>query len=122
MAGELAAAAGAMGGNGTLRISPEWSYTNSVNNKVLRVKFGGTTMSEATRTATASDAWIMHIANRNAPDWQVAHQMGTGASADPPYTLTFDTTAEATITLTCTKASAGETCTLERYMVELILP
>lgn len=114
--------ANAMGANGRIEITTMWSYTNSANNKTLKVKFGGTTLQNITATTTASLQVAMMIANRNAANSQVASpnsSTGSGATTNAVQTAAIDTTAAVTILLTAQLANTGETITLEAYSVKL---
>ena len=119
--------AGAMGLNGILRVTSLWSYTNSVNNKTLRIRLGGiggTSYLAVTATTSSLFADVREIANRGAANSQVTKSSGVqfGTSSGAVVTGAIDTTAATTLVLTGQKASAGETLTLESYLVELILP
>ena len=116
-----------MGLNGILRVMTEWTMTNSANNKILRVRFGGiggTSYLSTTRTADSCFADIKKIANRGAANSQfginTAGYFGSGGTSGA--TSAIDTSAATTLVITGQKASAGETITLESYLVELILP
>jgi hypothetical protein len=118
--------AGAMGPNGTIRVWTSWSYTNGANNKVLRVRFGGgagTSYLGFTATTTAGARFFTEISNRNATNSQfggIGASGSFGASTNTYSTSAVDTTAATTIVISGTKASAGDTLTLERYLVELL--
>lgn len=124
--------AGAMGLNGILRVWHSWTVTNSANNKILRVRLGGiggTQMASATLTTSATAVCLTHIANRGAANSQISPPNASStflglvaASTSALQTASIDTSAATTLVLTGAKASAGETLTLESYLVELILP
>lgn len=117
--------AGAMGANGLLRITTVWTYTNSANNKTMRVRFGGTSGTQytsATSTTTASLRTQCQIGNRNATNSQVGGSIvsaGFGTSTGANQTSAVDTAASVDLVISGQTASAGETLTLESYMVEL---
>lgn len=111
---------GAMGANGRVEVMALFSYTNSANNKTLRVKFGGTTMANAVPTTSASYAASATIANRNSVSSQVANgSLAPGATGAAVAAATADTTADVVLTITGQLANAGETITLESYSVAL---
>lgn len=117
--------AGLIGKNGILRVTSLWTITNSANNKTLRVKLGGiggTAFLASTQTTNASVQAMTVISNRNSEASQVSTTGGQassfGASTGAVVTATIDTSAETLLVLTGEKASAGETITLERYIVE----
>lgn len=121
--------AGIMGLNGILRISTEWSYTSSANNKLLKVRFSGisgTAFNSAVATTQTGGHAVTMIANRNSAASQVGSSAlftnNSGIIATATTTDTVNTAAATTISITGQKASAGETLTLESYLVELILP
>jgi len=119
--------AGAMGPNGILRVTTEWSYTNSANNKTLRTRLGsglsGTVFDSIVPTTNAFQRRQCDIRNRNAENAQIgppaAYIAGFGTSTGAPLTGTVDTSLAQTLALTGQLASAGETITLESYVVEL---
>jgi hypothetical protein len=126
----IAIPAGAMGANGRLRITAHWTYTNSVNNKTLRIRFGasgagtgGTLYVSSTATTTAGYRYQLEIANRNAANSQVAFTGATGGwstSGTGSVTSTIDTTAASEVVISGVLANTGETITLESYQVEII--
>jgi hypothetical protein len=117
--------AGAMGPNGRLRITSLWTVTNSANTKGLRVKLGGaggTDYSGVTLTASATLRTQIEICNRGAPNSQIgftASQGGFSVSTGANITSAIDTSVAQTIVFGGQKQSAGETITLESYLVEL---
>ena len=119
---------GAMGPNGILRVTTLWSYTNSANNKTLRVRLGGLSGTAfQANVVTASNIGVMQrtIQNRNSQ----ASQIGFNAANAASYTTvgsgtsvatgSVDTSADQSIVITGQLASAGETVTLEACLVEL---
>lgn len=118
--------AGAMGRNGSVRITSVWSYTNSANAKTIATKFGGTSYAVVSPTTTADNRIQTQIFNRNATNSQIGNhfqnQGGWGSSASALVTSAIDTTAAVNITLTCNWAGAvaAETITLEAYCVEIM--
>lgn len=121
--------AGAMGLNGFVRIAHTWTITSSANSKILRVRFSGaagTSFFANTLTTFATLKADTIFANRGAANSQVGSSFftGTGGSSGhtAPVAASVDTTAATTIIISGQKASAGETITLESYLVELILP
>ena len=121
--------AGAMGANGVVRVTALWTYTNSANNKTLRVRLGGLSGAafQANVVSTSNVGVTQRtIHNRNS----LASQVGFNATApasfttvgsgSPPATGTVDTSVAQTIVLTGQLANAGETVTLEACLVELL--
>ncbi len=122
--------AGAMGATGMLRVSTQWSYTNSANNKTIRIRFGGmsgTQYLSVTPTTTASLRDIPRlIMNRNATNSQIGGVVSGTAGYAPTtgscVTSAVDTTSAVDLVMTAALANTGETITLESYLVELIVP
>lgn len=119
-----------MGVNGILNIVATWSYTNSANNKIVRIRFGGIAgerLLDSTQTTTASLRTWTEWQNRNRTDQQAG---GTGQSSSllaggigaAVFTSTQSTIIDQPVILTGTKASGAEVLTLERYVAELIVP
>jgi len=112
-------AAGTMGVNSILQIEPLWTYTNSANNKILRVKVGGTTVYNFTRTTTVKEAPLIVLSNRNSLVAQIQPYdnnyvtAGTGA----PATHTIDFSADVDVEITGQRANGADTLKLEYYRV-----
>lgn len=123
----IAIPAGAMGANGVIRVTTEWSYTSSANNKSLRTRLGsglsGTMFDLIVPTTNAFQRRQCDIKNRNAQNAQIAppsgYVAGFGTSTGTPLSGTVDTSAAQTLAITGQLANAGETITLESYIVEL---
>lgn len=119
----IAIPAGSMGGNGQFEVITVWSYTNSANNKVLRVKLGATQFTVGTMTTTASSQLYTRVANRNSAASQVAHAAGNApgfaSSSGAVTTGTIDTSTDQNITITGQLALGTESITLESFIVKL---
>lgn len=119
--------AGAMGPNGILRITTDWSYTNSANNKTLRARLGGlsgTAFDVIVPTTNAYQRRQCEIRNRNAQNVQLAPPSafatgGWGTSTASVVTGAIDTSLSQTLVITGQLANIGETITLQAYLVEL---
>lgn len=120
----VAIPAGVMGANGRVRVTSLWSMTNSSNNKTTRVRFDGVAFGSVTHTTVASYREVREVCNRNSVSSQIGTMPGgvggwsttTGALV----TSTANTSGSVNVTLTAQKASAGETVTLESYLVEVL--
>lgn len=118
--------AGAMGANGRLRITTLWSITSSGNNKTLRIRLGGiagTAFFSIALTTSASSADQREICNRSAQNSQIGKSTGStpwGGTANAVTSGAIDTSAAVDLVITGQKAAAGETLTLESYLVELL--
>ena len=120
--------ANSMGANGMVRIWTLWTVNNDASAKTVRVRFGGiggTAYFSASIANQVTTHLITLISNRNATNSQVGSPglaAGFGVSTSATITSAIDTTAETTIVLTAQKADGTDTMTLERYLVELIVP
>ena len=119
---------GTMGANGTLRVTTLWSYTNSANNKIPRIRLGGlagTLIFSLTATTTGMYRDQREIHNRNAQNSQVfwgntSSGGGWGTTVGTVSTGSVDTSASQDLVFTAQLANTGETITLEYYLVELV--
>lgn len=117
--------ANALGIAGALRITTSWSFTNNANNKTQRVRFSGTSgtgYAGPTWTTQVNGLIVTNIFNRGSASSQVGHSslMNTAAAGTSSVgTSAVDTTVASTIVISGQKASAGDTLTLESYLVEL---
>lgn len=113
---------GALGPNGALRITSQWSHTNSANNKTLRYRLGGVTLMAPSVTTSAASAHQRTVQNRGAENAQVTHGGGFpntfGGTANATLTATIDMSVSQTLTLSGQLANSGENVTLESYIVE----
>lgn len=112
-----------MGSRGFLRITTQWTYTNSGNAKTLFVNFGGTDFSTGAPTTTATLRQLTTIHNRNDPKSQVGNASAVGASyatgTGAAITATIDTTVDQVVTVSGTLTNTGETITLESCIIEV---
>jgi hypothetical protein len=112
--------ANAMGANGRVRVTSVWSATNNANNKTLRVKFGGTNYLAQNITTTQSFIHQAQIGNRNSASSQVGTgNTAFGSAGQAISTSAVNTGSSVDITFTIQLANAGDTATLESYIVEL---
>lgn len=117
----------AMGLHDMIEVETFWSYTNSANNKTLRVRLGGgagTAYLAIVVTASATLRSNIAIANAGAANSQIGFTPGTATpfatSTSALLTSAVDTSAGTTIVITGQKATAGETITLVQHSVRLI--
>lgn len=119
--------AGSMGLNGIIRVTPLFSYTNSANNKTLRVRLGGISgpafLANTATTSLLAQPIVM-IRNRGVANSQVGFTAATFSSIATTTgslaTGSVDTSAATTLVISGELANTGETITLESYIVELI--
>ncbi|HRK63829.1 MAG TPA: DUF2793 domain-containing protein [Terricaulis sp.] len=114
---------GALGPHGALRISSQWSHTNSANNKTLRYRLGGSVLMAPVLTASASSVHQRSIQNRGVTNAQVTHGSGFpnsfGGTTNAVVTTSVDTTVDQTLTITGQLATGGESVVLESYLIEV---
>lgn len=117
--------AGRLGPNGVLRITRTWTMPNNANTKTLRGKLGATTFFVLALAAGVVTTTAQHLIQNRA---SAASQMGTnqdsssgvGSTASGLVTAAIDTTVDQTLLLTGQLGAAGDTLTLESYLVELL--
>jgi len=111
--------AGTLGVNSILQIEPLWTFTNSANNKIIKVKFAGVTVYNVTRTTVAREAPLVVLANRNSLQSQIQpydsnyFTSGTGS----PQTYAIDFSNAATVEITGQRANGGESLKLEYFRI-----
>lgn len=117
--------AGAMGANGSLRISTYWEFTGSTNSKTMKIKLGATTFYNNLTSTAANISWNHQFVIQNAND--VAAQVAQsslssafGYNSAAGVAGSENTAVAKDITITGQKASSGETLTLVRYTVEVL--
>jgi len=121
--GTVTVPANAMGRNGLLRVTTVWSYTESANNKTLRVNACGANYMEAFGSTSLAES-IQHqftIQNQNSAAVQVGFESPQAFtySGNARRQTTQNTTAAHNITWAATLANTGETITLVSYLVEV---
>jgi hypothetical protein len=112
-------AAGILGVNSVLQIEPLWTFTSSVNNKVLRIKIGGMTVYSATRTTSVKEAPLFVLANRNSLASQIHPYDNNYATAGSgaPTTSAIDFADAQTVEITGQRTNSGDSLTLEYYRI-----
>lgn len=125
--------AGTVGLNDVLSVHPLFSYTNSANNKTLRVKIGadvatGTTIWSAVNTTTLSAGPRIGLRSRNSLGAQILEHVGNGgfgsaegygSSGTDLTTTAIDFSIDRTLFITGQLALAGESITLRSVIVRL---
>ena len=111
--------AGTLGVNSILQIAPLWTFTNSANNKILKVKIGEVTIYSATRTTSAKEAPLIVLANRNSLVSQIQpYDNGyITAGSGAPSTYTIDFSKNQIVFITGERADSGDSLKLEYYRV-----
>lgn len=114
--------AGLLGANGKLKIYPLWATTNNANVKTLRAFFSGSTCTTMTSLSVPNNSGLVIIRNTNNEAAQKCSSglvAGIGSSTGSIASITIDTTAATTITITGQLAVGTDTLTLEDLFVEL---
>lgn len=108
---------GVLGPNSVMQIEPLWTYPNSANNKLLKVRIAGVNIYSVTRTTSVREAPLIVLANRGAMTSQIMPYDNAylTASAVPPTTLAVDLTGNVTIEILGQRASASESLKLEYF-------
>jgi hypothetical protein len=112
-------APGVLGVNSILQIEPLWTFTSSANNKILKVRLGGATVYNATRTTSVKEAPLIVLANRNSLMSQIQpYDSGyAAAGAGTPATYTIDFSQPVDVEITGQLASSGDSLKLEYFRV-----
>jgi hypothetical protein len=106
-----------VGVNSTLQFEPLWTFPSSANNKILKIKIGGSTIYNVTRTASMKEAPLIVLANRNSLQSQIQpYDSGyvTSGSGNPAV-YTIDFSGSITAQITGQRASSSDTLTLEYF-------
>jgi hypothetical protein len=117
-----------IGANGQLKVTAFWSYPNSANSKTLRARLGGISGSVAFLLAASTSTVLKSetiIANRNSSASQyIMSESGRGTDSIVTLSVatptTIDMTTAQNLVLSGQLASAGETITLEGYIIEYL--
>lgn len=116
--------ANSMGPNGLIRITALWSWTESGNDKLVRIRFGGTIFSEVFGNTSILESLQQQlvIGNRNAANSQVGSRGSQlfSYSGDDVRTAAIDTTSATTVVFGVQLANSGETISLESYLIEIL--
>ncbi len=109
--------------NGTIRGQITWSFTNSADDKVLRVRLGGIAGTAfVSRTVTTNAAGIIEftVSNRDAANSQIggpAVGVGIGENNSVAVTSSVDTTAATTLDITAQLENAANAITIQRTLI-----
>lgn len=116
---------GAIGANGSLYVNTCLSWTNNGNNKTYRIKLGTTQIGGAVSTTSQYACSSSLVSNRNSQSAQIfsnpfAFSM-FGVHTNAHYG-TVDTSTNQTLIITCTLASASDSCAVESFDVFIMKP
>lgn len=123
---ELLLPAEIIGPHTYLKLTQFWSQTNNANVKTVRQRVNGTLISTSLNLANQAQGQIMcHGLMRGSVQAQIWN-----GSLNVPYVLTtgallttaIDMSVDTTLTITGQLASAGDTMTLEGYILEVLNP
>jgi hypothetical protein len=119
--------AGALGANGTLRLTLNFSCNTTANAKTVRARFNNaTTGTQYLNSPLTSQARLhtpIFITNRNSESSQIGgtnpgNQTGYSQSTSPQVTTTVNTAVATNIYVTGQLADAADTITLETWVLE----
>ena len=114
---------GLMGAKGKLKIWPLLSMTNNANGKTIKLKMDGNIFYGNTRTNEAQLQFLSIVRNTNSQSVQKISSgitAGLGVSTGVVTSLTVDTSADFTISITGQLANSTDTLTLEGFFVEIV--
>lgn len=111
--------AGTLGPRSILQIEPLWTYTNSANNKHLRIRIGNTVVYNVTRTTSVREAPLIILANRNSLSSQIQPYDNTylTASTTAPATYSIDFSIDNPVIISGNRISSSDTLTLEYFRI-----
>lgn len=114
--------AGLLGTNGAVIAEGLWAHNSTAGAKVSKIAFGGSTLLSVSATTSLTTDIRKKIQNRSATSQINRVAVDTGASQSvAPTLLSIDTTAEVTVALTGSIATATDTLVLENFLIELLL-
>lgn len=118
---------GLMGPDGELRIKQLWTFTNSANNKTMRVYMGGVMYQQQVLTTQTPLQGNTTIANRGSNNSQAGvstniHGVSAATSSLGFVTGAVNTSIDQIISITGILANIADTLTLQGYTVEVLNP
>ena len=114
---------GLMGAKGKLKIWPLLSMTNNANGKTIKLKMDGNVFYGNTRTNEAQIQFLSIVRNTNSQSVQKISSgitAGLGVTTGVVTSLTVNTSADFTISITGQLANSTDTLTLEGFFVEIV--
>lgn len=116
--------AGLMGADGSIRIYALFSFTGTAGTKTIRAKLGGQSFVNLAATATNASASVMKSVCNTSSSAQVsmpATALNDGLQAGGVvFSSAVDTTADQTFAVTMQLASATDSATLSKVIVEIL--
>lgn len=118
--------AGSIGPNDLIEFLFIVSYTNNANVKTFRVKIGATIFASIPYAGGPSAQNIIYVRMRNSLNsqvsWNATNPGDTGTSGAAVLVSSEDLSVSKNITVTMTKAVAGDTFTVESFIVRVWKP
>ncbi|MGW6120442.1 hypothetical protein ACWFRF_15475 [Nocardia sp. NPDC055165] len=118
--------ANALGPNGVIRLTLNFSHNNNGNAKTIRARFGGAAGTAFLSAAAASQLRthvVVMIYNQNATNAQIGgsnpgNTSGYGQSTSAQVTAAIDTTSAQTLVISGELANSGDNIELKSYLLE----
>ena len=114
---------GLMGAKGKLKIWPLLSMTNNANGKTIKLKMDGNVFYGNTRTNEVQLHFLSIVRNTNSQSVQKISSgitAGLGVTTGAVTSLTVNTSADFTLSITGQLAHSTDTLTLEGFFVEIV--
>lgn len=115
--------AGLMGSDGSVRITAIFTFVGTAGIKTMRAKFGGTTFVNSGPANTTLSASIFRTISNLTASSQVAIPVTAaegGAQASTTVVGSVDTSADQAIAITVQLASAADSATLNKLLIEVL--
>jgi hypothetical protein len=114
-----------IGPNGRLRVTLTGAFSNTADDKIPRIKFGGTTFFEPAWTTGLSGRLVGEIMNVNSASSQRAgsgrtNASGFGTNSQAAVTASIDTTANQNLVISAQLEASGDSFTLQSYLIEVL--
>lgn len=112
-------AAGTLGVNSILQIEPLWVFSGSANDKILKIKIGGTTVYTTIQTTSVKAAPLFVLANRNSLASQIKPYEGAYVTSASSISETYgiDFSRDQTVEITGRRTNSGDSLVLEYYRI-----
>ena len=112
--GSFTIPAGTLSANSNLQIEALWSFSNSVDDKIVKIKIGPNTLYSATHTTTVKASPLVMLTNRNSLASQI-YDIPSGTSA--PGTSVINFALDQTVEFYGQRENAADTLTLQHYRI-----
>lgn len=112
-------ATGTLGVNSILQIEPLWVFSGSANDKILKIKIGGTTVYTTIQTTSVKAAPLFVLANRNSLASQIKPYEGAYVTSASSISETYgiDFSRDQTVEITGRRTNSGDSLVLEYYRI-----